>query len=146
MERGTPAECAIARRWRTAFVDPPIAMTIAIAFSNASRVRSWSGSIRRLIAPARTSAERAELSDFSASSAAIVDEYIRLSPIASIAEDIVLAVNMPPQEPAPGQQLRSTSWSSLSLIFLALYSPTASNALTTVRSLPRRCPGLLVPP
>ena len=71
---------------------------------------------------------------------------MRLSPIASIAEDIVLAVNIPPQEPAPGQQLRSTSWSSLSLIFFALYSPTASNALTTVRSFPRRCPGLLVPP
>ena len=58
----------------------------------------------------------AALSAFSASSAAIVEEYGRLMPIASIAEDMVLAVYIPPQEPAPGQAWRSTSSSSASLI------------------------------
>ena len=36
---GTPASWAIASRCSTAFVDPPKAMTTAMAFSNASRVR-----------------------------------------------------------------------------------------------------------
>ena len=39
-------------------------------------------------------------------------------PIASIAEDMVLAVYMPPQEPAPGQAWRSTSINSFSSILL----------------------------
>ena len=58
-------------------------------------------------------------------------------PIASIAEDMVLAVNMPPHEPAPGQARRSTPSMCSLLIFPAVYSPTASKLLTTVRSLPR---------
>ena len=66
--------------------------------------------------------------------------------MASMAEDMVLAVYMPPQEPTPGQEWRSTSSSSASSIRPALYSPTASNALTTVRFLPSRWPGLMVPP
>jgi len=33
-------------------------------------------------------------------------------PMASMTEDMVLAVYIPPQEPAPGQALRSTSRSS----------------------------------
>ena len=33
-------------------------------------------------------------------------------PMASMAEDMVLAVNMPPQEPTPGQEWRSTSSNS----------------------------------
>ena len=67
-------------------------------------------------------------------------------PIASIAEDMVLAVNMPPHEPLPGQAWRSTSSSSRSSIRPALNCPTASKALTTVRSRPCRWPGLMVPP
>ena len=51
-------------------------------------------------------------------------------PIASMAEDMVFAVNMPPQEPTPGQECRSTSSSSAWSIRPALYSPTASKALT----------------
>ena len=76
----------------------------------------------------------------------MVEEYGRLIPIASIAEDMVLAVYIPPHEPAPGQAWRSTSSNSASLILCALYSPTASKALTIVRSRPFRLPGLMVPP
>ena len=67
-------------------------------------------------------------------------------PSASIADDIVLAVNMPPQEPTPGQAWRSTSSNSVLSMRPALNSPTASKALTTVRFLPSRWPGLIVPP
>ena len=59
-----------------------------------------------------TSAERAALSAFSGSSAAIVELPGRLRPIASKAELIVLAVNMPPQLPAPGQAFFSIASSS----------------------------------
>ena len=57
-------------------------------------------------------------------------------PIASNTDDMVLAVNIPPHDPLPGHARRSTSSSSRSSILPALCWPTASNALTTVRSRP----------
>ena len=54
-------------------------------------------------------AEAIALAIFSASVAAIVDEYGKLKPIASIAADIVLAVYIPPHDPAPGHARRSMS-------------------------------------
>ena len=63
-----------------------------------------------------------------------------------MAEDIVLAVYIPPHEPAPGHARRSTSSRSASFILPAQKLPTASNALTTVRSSPRKFPALMVPP
>ena len=39
----TSASCAIASRCSTAFVEPPSAIVIAIAFSNASLVMIWRG-------------------------------------------------------------------------------------------------------
>ena len=133
---GTRAACAIARRCRTAFVEPPVAITTAMAFSNAFRVRIWLGRIWRRMASVSARADSAVLSSFSDSPAVIVEEYGRLMPMASMAEDIVFAVYMPPQEPTPGQEWRSISRSSASPIRPALYSPTASKALTTVRFLP----------
>ena len=41
----------------------------------------------------------------------MVEDPSRLSPIASIADDIVLAVYIPPHEPGPGQAFFST-WSN----------------------------------
>ncbi len=43
IERSTSASAASASRWRTAFVDPPIAVWAAIAFSNDSRERMSEG-------------------------------------------------------------------------------------------------------
>ena len=57
-------------------------------------------------------------------------------PSASMAEDMVLAVNMPPHDPAPGQARRSISRRSLSAILPAFNCPTASKTLTIVRSCP----------
>ncbi len=87
-------------------------MATAIPFSNALRVRIWRGKIPRRIASTSACADCAALSAFSASSAAMVEDTGRLIPIASNTDDIVLAVNMPPHEPCPGQALRSTSSSS----------------------------------
>ena len=39
----TSASWAMASRWRTALVEPPRAMTTAMAFSNASFVMIWRG-------------------------------------------------------------------------------------------------------
>ena len=86
------------------------------------------------------------LSVFSESSFAIVEEKGRLIPIASKAELIVLAVNIPPQEPVPGHALFSISLSSFAEIFPAEYSPTASKLETIVRSLFLYLPGFIVPP
>ena len=41
--RSTRASFAMARRWSTALVEPPSAMTTAIAFSKASFVMIWRG-------------------------------------------------------------------------------------------------------
>jgi hypothetical protein len=116
----------MARRWSTAFVEPPTAITTAIAFSKAGRVMIWRDDSPRRTALASTRADSAALSAFSASSAAIVDEPGRLIPIASMAEDIVLAVNIPPHAPAPGQAFRSISPSSFASIFPAACAPIAS--------------------
>ena len=76
----------------------------------------------------------------------MVDEPGRLIPIASNIDDIVFAVNMPPQLPAPGHAFRSTASNSSRGSLPAACWPTASNTLTTVRSRPAWCPGLMVPP
>ena len=53
---------------------------------------------------------------------------------------------MPPQEPLPGQAFCSIARNVSSGMRPALYSPTASNTDTMVRSSPAWRPGLMVPP
>ena len=146
MVRGTSAAWAMARRCSTALVEPPSAMTTAMAFSKALRVRIWRAVRPAAMASARTRAEVFVLSAFSASMADIVDEPGRLIPMASMAEDMVLAVNIPPQAPAPGQAVFSISMSSSRGSLPATCWPRASKTLTMVRSRPAWCPGLMVPP
>ena len=86
------------------------------------------------------------LSAFSASSAAMVDDPFRLIPRASKAEDMVLAVYIPPQAPAPGIAFLSIASSSAWGSFPASYWPSASKTLTMLRSRPSWQPGLIVPP
>ena len=69
----------------------------------------------------------------------------RLMPSASPIELIVLAVNMPPQAPSPGQAARSISSSSSSLIVPAAQAPTASNTLVTSSARPWCSPGMIEP-
>ena len=69
----------------------------------------------------------------------------RLIPIASAIELIVLAVNMPPHAPSPGQAFDSIAWSSSSLIVPAAQAPTASNTLVMSSAVPLCSPGMVEP-
>ena len=124
----TSASLAIASRWSTAFVEPPKAITTAIAFSNASLVM-----MSRAVIPRRsisTTASPLALAKPSrrrsgAGGAALPG---RDMPMASAALAIVLAVYMPPQAPSPGQIARSMLSTSSRLISPREQAPTASNA------------------
>ncbi len=120
---GTPTERAIAIRCSTALVEPPSTIVTTIAFSNAARVMMSRGfksssSRRRIAAPARRHS-----SCFAGSSAGVDELPGRLMPSASIADAIVLAVNMPPHAPAPGHAWRTVSRRSSSSIRCAMNSP-----------------------
>ena len=71
-------------------------------------------------------------------------------PIASMAEAMVLAVYMPPQAPAPGQLLATTSWRPFSssvparVLAIALEGRDDVELLIVAGDLPM--PGLIVPP
>src|SRR6266542_2360191 len=92
----TPAACAMARKCSTALVEPPIAMTTAIAFSIASRVTMSRGLRSFFTASTSTRADSRVERTFSSCGFAIVDENGRLMPSASKAALIVLAEYMPP--------------------------------------------------
>ena len=67
-------------------------------------------------------------------------------PSTSKAIAIVLAVNWPPQAPAPGQATSSSACSSSSVIFPAACAPTASKTSWIVTSSPLKRPGAIEPP
>ncbi len=146
MVSGMPASRAIASRCSTAFVEPAVAATAVIALSNAARVRIWLGrrssaTRRMMISPARIAAPPLRGSTAGMSLSPIGD-----SPIISLTIAMVLAVNWPPQAPAPGQATSSSARSSLSSIRPAAVAPTASNMSWIVTSLPRKLPGMIDPP
>ena len=103
----TPAAEAMARKCSTALVEPPVAITSAIAFSIDLRVMMSRGLRSFLTACISTRADSAAESAFSASGAAICEEPSRLMPSASKEELIVLAVYWPPHAPTDGHALRS---------------------------------------
>jgi len=127
-------------------VDPPSAMTSAIAFSNAFLTRILRGVIRFLTSSMSARPARRVSSRFSALSASRDELNGRLMPSASMAEAIVLAVYMPPQEPAPGQAWHSIARNCSRVILPVPNAPTASKMLTMSTSLPSTRPGLMVPP
>ena len=111
-----PHACAIAIKCNTAFVLPPRAITMVIAFSKAALVMISLGfkSIfnKCLIAfPAKKHS-----SIFNGSSAGIVLEYGNVIPEASIADAMVFAVYIPPHAPAPGHEFLTISFLSSSVI------------------------------
>ena len=121
--RSTLTARAIAIRWRTALVEPPSAITVTMAFSNARRVMMSRGlrsssSRWRIAAPARR--HSSALPGCSAGIEALSGSDM---PKASIAVAMVLAVYIPPQAPAPGQEWRTMSPRRVSSIRPATYSP-----------------------
>src|SRR5699024_12418009 len=69
----------------------------------------------------------------------------KLIPIASIAEAIVFAVYIPPQEPGPGHAQRSTLWSCSSEISPLLYLLNPSHPETRLTSSASIFPRLTIP-
>ena len=67
-------------------------------------------------------------------------------PSISNAMAMVLAVNWPPQAPAPGQAWSSMSFSSRSVILPDAWAPTASKTSWMVTSCCWKLPGMMDPP
>ncbi len=111
-------------------MEPPSAITTAMAFSNASLVRIWRGRMPDSRRPTTASPERRAKSSRRGSTAA--GEALPGSdmPSASPTAAMVLAVNMPAQLPMVGQAWRSMSDSSSSVSEPAARAPTASKTLT----------------
>src|SRR5260221_8816071 len=135
---------AIARYCSTALVDPPVAMTIATAFSIDFRLMMSRGRMFLRIASMRTFAEAPAESAFSGSGEAICEEPRRLMPSASNDEDMVFAVYWPPQAPTDGQAFFSIPSKSSFDILPAPRAPTASKGETMCSCCPFQNPGLMV--
>jgi len=146
IESSTRASFAIASRCSTALVDPPSAITTAIAFSNASRVRICRGRTpsarRRITVPPLARAASSRRGSVAGGDAEPGSD----SPSASTAAAMVFAVYMPAHEPGPGHAVRSSSFSSSGVMDPAETLPTASNTSWIVTSRPRKEPGMIVPP
>ena len=135
----------MASRWSTALVEPPSAMTTAMAFSKAGLVMIW-----RAVMPWRSrlttaSPERWAKPSRRRSTAGGAAEPGSDMPMASATDAIVLAVYMPPQAPSPGQIARSILSTCSRLILPARQAPTASKASMIVTSWPSTWPGMVEP-
>ena len=142
----TPTECAIAKRCKTAFVEPPRAVITVSAFSNAFLVMISRGFISRSNNTFIASPANSHSAFFSGLSAGLDELYGRLIPKASIADAIVLAVYIPPHAPAPGQEFLTTPLKSSSEIELLNFCPSASKAETIFNFSPFHSPEWIVPP
>ncbi len=145
IESGMPSSQAIARRWRTPLVDPPLAATPAIALSIDARVmtcdgRTSSRTSRMTSSPAATHA--ASLSGWVAGTPL---RPAGLIPRMSSAIDIVLAVNWPPHAPAPGHATLSRACTSSGPTLPAAWAPTTSKTSWIVTSRPLYRPGAIEP-
>ena len=106
---GMPASRAIARRWRTPFVEPPVAATAAIPFSRARRSTIAEGRTSRVTRSMTSSPQRRAASSLAGSSAGMPLRPAGESPMNSMTVLIVFAVYWPPQAPAPGHEALSIS-------------------------------------
>jgi hypothetical protein len=107
--RSTPAVPAMARVWRTPFVEPPRAIIITSAFSNDFFVKQSLGLMFRSMQILIASAALWHSRILAGEVAGVEDEPGSERPRVSIIIAIVLAVNMPPQAPEPGQDSFSRS-------------------------------------
>lgn len=146
MFRSMLAAWAMARRWSTAFVEPPRAVITVMAFSKDFFVRMSEGliSFSNNFNTARPAASQSCFLSFEMASWAELPG--RLRPRASIAEAMVLAVYIPPQAPGPGIESSSIFLSSASSIFPPACEPTASKTETMSTSFSLCFPGMMVPP
>src|SRR3954469_22861391 len=135
----------MASRCRTAFVEPPRAITTAMAFSNASRVMICRAVMPRRNSPTTAWPDRCAKPSRRRSTAGGAAEPGRGMPRASPTAAMVFAVYIPPQAPSPGQIARSMRSTSSRVILPARHAPTASKASMIVTSRPSTCPGMIEP-
>ena len=83
---------------------------------------------------------------FSGLKAGFEELYGKLIPSASIADDIVFAVYIPPQAPAPGHEFLITPLKSSGVMVLLNFFPNASKAETIFNDSPFHFPEWIVPP
>ena len=124
------ADLAIAKKCKTALVDPPKAITNEIAFSMDFFEIISSGLISFKINFSMdfpTSFDKLSLFELFAG---MEEENGSDIPNASIAEAIVLAVYIPPHAPEPGQDFLIICLYSISFILPETLPPHASNAET----------------
>ena len=143
--RSTAASWAMAMRWSTALVEPPVAATAEMAFSTDSRVMMSRG---RTLRSSRSMTIRPASKAVSALAPSMAGTTLApggLMPRKSSAVAMVLAVNWPPQAPAPGQAAFSISISSSAVSLPAAWAPTPSNTSWMVMSWPRNLPGAMLP-
>jgi len=121
---------------KAVLVEPPIAISTVIAFLKAlavimsrGRISFANKSIMRLPACLAKAILAPVL-------AKIVPLPGRPMPSTSVMQFMVLAVNMPAQEPQPGQAQCSISLNCFLLILPASKRPAASNTVLTLTSLP----------
>ena len=142
MPKSTPPSCAAARICSTVLVDPPMAMSKAIAFSKASlvamlrgRTEASSCSYQRLV----MSTIRCPASTKSRLRSMCVASVEPLpgseSPSASVRQFIELAVNMPEHDPQVGQAAFSIA-STSSSVYLSSAAETMASTRSSATSLP----------
>ena len=117
-------------------MEPPVAQTVAIAFSNDLRVITLEGRMSSARTPRTISPMPFATSFFWTSSAGTIAEKAGEIPRASNAQAIVFAVNWPPHAPKPGLATSSRAVSSSSVILPAEWAPIASKTSRMVTSRP----------
>ena len=133
--KSIPASWAIAIRCNIVFVEPPIATSIIMAFSNASFLNMVLGSTFLRARLTISSPLSCAILSFFAEAAKAVPQPGRLMPMTSTRQLWVLAVYNPWQEPCPGQAHISISCASSGLISPFWTLPTSSNVSLTRDSL-----------
>ena len=126
-------------------MDPPNAITTAIAFSNASRVSTCRAVIPFSSMPTTASPDARAIPSRRRSTAGGAAEPGSASPSASAAAAIVFAVYMPPHAPSPGQIARSMASTSSRVMSPRAHAPTASNASAMLTSRSPILPGRIEP-
>ena len=126
-------------------MEPPIDTATAIPFSNASFVRMSRGLIPCSSSLITVRPASYDFCSIPSSTAGSDDAPGSAIPMASMVEDMVLAVNIPPHDPAPGHAAHSISFKSESLIRPLLCAPMASKTSWMLMSFPAYLPGMIVP-
>src|SRR3989304_8569794 len=141
-----PASFAIADKCSVVFVDPPRAISTAMAFSNASFFRMAEGVMLPHTSLTILSPVSLAIRAFKALLASAVPQYGSDIPKASVTQAMLLAVHMPLQEPQPGHAEPSNRSNSFSLILPANTWPTASETFEKPIFFPSSQPEAIGPP